>query len=147
MADLKLKYGTTQTLTVSGFNSLAGGSVAVSSDVDNTTDLFVDVLIEVTVAEITEATNRQVVVWATSSVDGTNFSEGVSGNRANMALVGSVPIVGTGPHRSKAMSLAAAFGGVVPPKWRLVLHNDNGSTALASSGNSVQYRGVHWQSV
>jgi hypothetical protein len=91
-----------------------------------------------------------VVVYATSSVDGTNYSEDTTGNAQLMAFVGAVSMAGTPTApgwRSRAFSLAAAFGGTVPPKWKLVFLNDNSTTALNSTGNSVQYRGVSAQSV
>jgi hypothetical protein len=148
MADIKLKYGSSaQALTVSSLNSLAGGSYATSNEVDNSSDLFVDVMVEVTIADITEAGNKQAVVYAIDCIDGTNWSDNQSGNPQAMRLLGVVPMNGTGPWRSAAMSVAAAFGGVVPPKWKVVILNDNSTTALASSGNSVQYRGVQYQSV
>lgn len=147
MANIKAQYGTATSLNVTGLNSLAGGSYATSDAVDNGTDLALDVMIEVTIADIVEAGNKQVVVYAISSVDGTNYSDNQSGNPQAMAFVGAVPMNGTGAWRSRAMSLAAAFGGFVPPKWKLVLLNDNSSTALAGSGNSVQYRIVTAQSV
>lgn len=147
MATVKEQFGAVTSLTVTGFNSLAGGSYATSDAVDNTSDLFLDVLVEVTVADIVEAGNKQVLVYAVSSVDGTNYSDNQSGNPQSMAFVGALPMNGTGPWRSRAMSLASAFGGSVPPKWKLVLMNDNSTTALAGSGNSVQYRGVLAQSV
>ncbi len=39
------------------------------------------------------------------------------------------------------MSVAAAFGGVLPPYWGLVIMNHSGA-ALAASGNTVKWRGV-----
>jgi hypothetical protein len=145
MADIKVKYGTTTSLTIS-LNSLANGSIVASSDVVNTTDLFVDVLVELVIADVAEAGNKQVLIYASSSVDETNFSEAVAANRQQMAYVGAVSVNGTGPHRSRAFSVAAAFGGVIPPEFRIVAYNDSG-VALASSGNSAQYRGVHFQTV
>ena len=40
------------------------------------------------------------------------------------------------------MSVAAAFGGVLPPKFKLVAYNDVG-VALAASGNSAYIRGLY----
>ena len=60
MADIKLKYqGNVQSLNVTGFNSLAGAAYAHSDAVDNSSDLFIDVMVEVVVADITEAGNKQ----------------------------------------------------------------------------------------
>ena len=148
MSDIKLKYqSAVQGLNISGFNSLAGGSYATSDAVDNASDLFIDVMVEVTVADMVEAGNKQLVVYAIDSVDGTNFSDSQTGNPQAMRLLGVVPMNGTGSWRSAMMSLASAFGGIVPPKWKVVVYNDNSTTALAGSGNTIQYRGVHYQSV
>jgi hypothetical protein len=146
MADIKQKYGTTTALTMT-LNSLAGGATVTSSEVDNASDLFIDVMIELVIADIVEAGNQQVVVFASSSVDGTNFASITANNLQNLAFVGAVPMNDAGPWRSRAFSLAAAFGGFVPPRWRLIALNDNSTTALAGSGNSVQYRGLLMQSV
>jgi len=149
MADIKAKYGSITTVTVTGLDSLAGGSyttVANCSEVDNTSNLFVDVLVEVYIASITAAGNKQVIVYAVNSLDDTNYSDGQSGNPQIMRVLGVVPMNGSGPWRSAAMSLSAAFAGAIPPKWKVVLHNDNSSTAL-TTGNTVKYRGMHYQSV
>jgi hypothetical protein len=145
MADFKKKYDTEASLTIT-LNSLASGALVASSAFDNTTSLYVDLLVEFVIANISEAGNKQVLIYAASSLDGTNFSEAVSSNRQQMAYVGAVSVNGTGPHRSRALSVAAAFGGVLPPEFQIVAYNDAG-IALASSGNSAQYRGVWYQSV
>jgi len=147
MADIKLKYDTSATsITVTGFNSLAATSYVTSDAVDNTSNLFVDVFVEIVVADIVEAGNKQVVAYVIDSIDGTNYSDNQSSNPTAMRLLGIIPMNGAGPWRSSAMSVAAAFGGMVPPKWKIVLYNDNSTTALASSGNSAQMRGVFYQS-
>ena len=149
MADIKLKYATAQSLTVSGLNSLSGGAYTTSNEVDNTSTLYVDVLVEILIADISESGNQQVKVFAISSLDGTNFSGGFSDNPNNMIFVGSIPTKGdgsSGKWRSQAFSMASAFR-TLPPKFKLVFHNDNGAVALASTGNSVQYIGIHYQSV
>lgn len=145
--DLKMKYGSATALTVTGLNSLASGSYATSNAVDNTTNLYIDYLVELTVANVVEAGNFQAVVYAISSLDGTNYSDNQTSN-APYALkyVGMLPLNGTGPWRSGSFSVAAAFGGTIPPYFKIVILNDVG-IAFAASGNSVQYVGVLHQSV
>lgn len=152
MSQTQGKYGSSAVaLTTTGFNSLAGGSFATSDEINVigwSGGPPLDILVEVSVADIVEAGNKQVVVYAISSVDGTNFSDNQSAtNESAYAYVGVVPMNGTGTWRSKAMSLAAAFGGTLPPKCKLVLKNDNSTTALAGSGNTVQLRAVYAESV
>lgn len=146
-SDLKIKYGAATALTVTGLNSLASGSYATSDAVNNTTNLYLDYLVELTVANVVEAGNFQAVVYAISSLDGTNYSDNQSTNQPYaFKYVGMLPLNGTGPWRSAAMSVAAAFNGTIPPYFKLVILNDAGVT-LAASGNSVQYVGVLHQSV
>lgn len=146
MADLKSKYGTASSITIS-LNSLGSGALVLSTtEFDNSTDLFVDMLVEFTIADVTEGGNRQLLIYAVSSVDGTNYSEGVAANRQQMAYVGAVSLNGTGPHRSRAFSVAAAFGGVLPPKYKIAAYNDVG-VSLSASNNTAQYRGVYFQTV
>ena len=142
MANLKLAYSNATSLTVTGLNSLANQSTATSDAVDNTTNLYLDYLVEVSIADVAEAGSNTVFVYAISSVDGTNYSDLQSTNLSAPAVVGAVPCRGAGTWRSRAMSVAAAFGGSLPPKFKLVIYNDLGVT-LASSGNSVQYVGTY----
>jgi hypothetical protein len=145
--DLKLKYGSATALTVTGLNSLAAAAYATSNAVDNTTNLYLDYLIELTIANVAEAGNLQAAVYAISSLDGTNYSDNQSGNQPYaFKYVGMLPLNGTGPWRSAAMSVSAAFNGSIPPYFKIVILNDAGVT-LAASGNSVQYVGVLHQSV
>ena len=147
MADLKIKYGSATALTVTGLNSLASTGYATSDAINNTTNLFVDILVELTAANIVEAGNFQLAVYAISSLDGTNYSDNQSGNQPYaFKYVGVLPVNGTGPWRSAAMSLAAAFNGTLPPYVKLVVYN-NAGISLAASGNSIQYVGITHQSV
>lgn len=139
MADVKLAYGTATSITIT-LNSLGSGSLAVATAVDNTSDLFEDVLIELNLDPGTTAAPFAVNVYASISLDGTNYSDQT--NVENMAFLGSIYTPSTTALRARGMSLAQACGGVVPPKWALVVQNASGA-ALAASGNSAQYRGVY----
>ena len=137
MADTKLAYGTTTAITIT-LDSLANGSSATSAEIDNTTDLFLDALVEVVVTTGTVGSNPHVKVYALSSVDGTNFA-----SDSNKKLIDTIDTPASSTtYRSRAASVALAFGGVLPPKWKIVVENATGD-ALAASGNSAQYRGVY----
>ena len=73
-------------------------------------------LVELTIDRATTG-NKQAVVFAVSTLDGTNYSDGT--NNDNMRLLGTVSLPDTNIVRSAAMSVAAAFGGTLPPRFRL----------------------------
>lgn len=137
--DVSTKYGAATALTIT-LNSLAAGSFATSSSIDPTASATVDVLVEILIADITESGNKQVIVYAVSSVDGTNFSDAT--RQSAMVRLGALDITGTGPFRSASYSVAAGFGGVLPRLFKIVVMNDAGA-ALASTGNSAQYITVY----
>jgi hypothetical protein len=139
--DITLKYGTTTSLTVTGFNALASGSLATSNAIDiaGSINPVLDVLVEIVVAEVVEAGNKQIVVYAISSVDGTNFADNTK--TSNLFRLGTLDITGTGPFRSQAFSVGAAYR-TLPPQFKIVIYNDAG-VSLAGSGNTAQYRFVY----
>lgn len=125
-----------------GLDSLAGGAAGLSADVISIgSNYFVDVLLEVNIANITDAGNRQVVVYAVPSLDNSTYAEFNASNTFNCVILGALNETGTSAH-TKHFSLASAFGGVLPPYVKIGVINDNSTTALASSGNSIRYQGV-----
>lgn len=143
MATVKINYGTaTAFSSASSLNSATAASYVNVGAVDNTTNLYTDYLVEIEATpSATPSGNAQIVVFAVDSVDGTNYSD--SSTDANMALLGTIQVsVASTAYRSKAMSVAAAFGGTLPPKFEVVVKVDDG-VALAASGNAAQYLGVN----
>lgn len=143
MADVKFAYPAGGAYSIS-LDGLASGGYVTGAEVDNTTNAYLDYLVEFVIADVAEAGNKQVVIFAINSLDGTNYSDAPSATKpqGNAAWVGVISLDGTGPYRSKAFSIAAAFGGPLPPKVKLVAYNDAG-IALAASGNSAYIRGVY----
>jgi hypothetical protein len=153
MASIKEAFGPSTSFTIT-LNTLASSATAAreSTVVDNTSDLYLDALVyvQVNVATGTIANDKCVYVYAYSSVDGTNYVDNVTGSDAaitlndptNLRLIGviSVPTQST-TYKGPAMSVAAAFGGVLPPKWGIVVRNYSG-IALGSS-SSASWRGVY----
>lgn len=139
MADVKIAYQAAQSLTVTGLSTLANGSNAISDAVDNTTNKFLDYLVEVSATVGTVSGNKRFLVYATSSVDGTNYSD--SSDVSNMKLLGIVnaPSNSTA-YRSPAFSVASAFGGTIPNHFKIVVRNDSGA---AFTAGSAQYRGTY----
>ena len=141
MADMKLFYASATALACS-LSALASTGIVFSGTVDNTSLLYLDYLIDLTVADVVEAGNKQIVLYGRSSIDGTNFSNADTLNHQAMTVIGYLPLNGTGPWQSRAFGVAQAFGGIIPPKFQVVIYNDAG-VALATLGNSMNIRGVY----
>jgi hypothetical protein len=147
--------GTSITLTL---NSLASsGTVGrASSSVDNSTNLDLDALVNVAIAfpNSAPANDLSIYVFAYGSYDGTAFPEGVTGSDASFTLQGSagalktalrligvIPAVQNVTANYGPFPVAPAFGGILPPKWGLIVLNVGGQT-LSGSGNSASYSRV-----
>jgi len=135
-------YGTATALS-GNFNSASNASYTDIGTIDFSTANVMDCFVEVTAtAGSTPSGNQQVVLYARSSVDGTNFSDsGSSATIGNLRFVGTLSLTNTSAHRSPALALAAAFGGNLPPKVTLTAYNDAG-VSMAASGCTGQYRTV-----
>lgn len=134
-----LSYGTASNLT-STVNSLPSGSSVSLGVIDNTSALALDFLVEVSGTSGASVSGSQTVdIFAISSVDGTNFSDT---NVNNMHKIGYLFFsAGSLTVRSASMSIAQAFGGVVPPKVTIYAVNNSGAN-LGASGGAGQYRSV-----
>jgi hypothetical protein len=162
---MALQYGTSTALTITA-GSLAVGatrsSAAVTSGVtNNTTDYLISVNVLTTTTAAT--VNKQVVVYAYRSEDGTNYSGASStidnvdgtdktltaiGSPSNLTFLGTIQLNNTVGGTTYALtlrqvfSLAQAFGSI-PPKWGIVLLNDNGAAALGATVTAT-YREVYY---
>jgi hypothetical protein len=163
VATFKELLSALQTFTVDNLHSLASSVTAgwQSAVVDNTSDLYLDALVMVVLdfANTAPANDKAVYLYAYGGLESgvyTNPASGSEGaitlasiaaNPQNLKPLGAIPystqdeIAEGGP-----FSVAAAFGGVLPPYWGVVLMNYSGA-ALHSSGNTVKWRGVHGQTV
>lgn len=160
MADVKQKFGTAnQTLTIT-IASLANNSARESTEVDNTTNLFLDALVSIKVRSAAASTSATgaVLVYAYGSVDGgTVHTENATGVDAaitltsptNLRLIGVINVVANSTtYYGGPFSVASAFGGTLPAYWGIVLENRSGATLDGTGGNhSATYQGVLAQSV
>jgi hypothetical protein len=146
MATITAVVGTRTSLTTTALDSLANGTYVSAGTLNHTTNDPLDVLIEVKVTPGTVSGNKQVVVFAQKSLDGTNFESGpTSGttttDEPNLAFVGVVPCNSNSTAQTRVFSLAAAFGGTLPQQTKIIVKNDSGA-ALAASGHHVYYSEV-----
>lgn len=146
MADLKVAYATASSITWSsgGPDSLATVTMTSPSNVidNNSSTNYLDALVEV-VLENSNASpggNNQCLMYVIGSVDGTNF--GSSDDTENLRYLGRIIMNDADAQRSQAMSVAQAFGGIMPREWKLLIYNDTGQS-LESTGNTAQYTGVY----
>jgi hypothetical protein len=158
VATIKIGYSAETAMTVTGLASLASSPTAgwQSAVVDNTTDLYLDALVQVVLdfANTAPGASQAAYVYAYGGL-ATTYSDPASGSQGAITLpdVTTSPnklrLIGTIPYsvqnevaESSPMSVCAAFAGLLPPKWGLVIVNHSGA-ALDASGHAVSWRGVH----
>ncbi len=153
MSDIKAKFGTSGQSITCTITSLANNGQRESTVVDNSSNLFLDALVMVKVKSASASTSATgyVNVYAYATVDGgTTYSDTCTGSNAgvtltsppNLKLIGTIAVVANSTtYNGGPMSVAAAFGGVLPEKWGIVIENKTGATLDASVG-SAQYQGV-----
>jgi len=166
MAETKIKYGSPTALTITSWTTtLAATQIAASAIVDNTSNLFVDALVGGLLEQgsSTPAAGDTFDIYAygawdtgtssrlTGGIDGlfTGADEeeidGTDLELGNMPLLAAVTADANVGFHFGPLSVAAVFGGRLPPKWGLVIHNRTGS-AMAS-GSAVSYVGVTYTTV
>lgn len=117
-------------------STLASATYIASSAYNASTNSPVDIAIEVEVTPGNAvAGNKQLVVFAQASLDGTNFQTGpTSGttttDEPDLTLLGTVPCGTNSTLQRKMFSIYAAFG-FVPQQFKIVCKNDMGQ-AIAS---------------
>lgn len=143
MATVKQVVGSRTSLTTSALNSLASATFVSAGTLTHNTNQPLDVLVEVTATPGTVSGNKQLVVFAKISLDGTNFTSGpesgtTTTDEPDLFFVGTVPLITNSTAQTKTFSLAAALGGVLPYASKIIVKNDSGA-ALNASGGSVYY--------
>jgi len=132
MATLKPSYGSKTSITIS-LNSLANGSVATSNAIDNSSTLYQDALIEVTISG-TAATNAYCDVRLLVSEDNSAWGTWESAIRLGTIDLSVSPNTG---HFSLVNMLYQ-----MPKYWKLAVKNVTGN-ALAAADNSASYQGIN----
>jgi hypothetical protein len=158
MATISMSYSAAQAVTIT-LDSLATASYRQSSVVDNTTNKFVDALLGGIVvtggSAPTDKTTIDVLVYGT--YDGTNYSGGCTGADAaytpadgqgdELRYLTSITVDAdtAASYVFGPISVAQAFGGILPSKWGVVVRNGIGQ-ALATTGHEVEFIGVKYES-
>lgn len=166
--DIKLKYGTAVSFSVTALNSLLSSGTNVAgwstASVDNTSALNVDYLVGGTFTLDNSGTvtaGKSIKVYAYAAFDTTptwpdlGFTEGSEGaasvtdeeeRDSSMRLLwaGVVDTSLSAVHNMPPTSIAAAFGGMCPAYWCLWVVQDT-NVALESTGNSLYRLPVMYQ--
>jgi hypothetical protein len=148
MATIKSDVQSPVSLTVTGLSTLASATYVASNTLSHSINDPLDVLIDVAIATTnTPAGNKQVVIFAKASLDGSNFGSGpesgtTTTDEPDLHYVGSLPMnTATTTHR-KVFSLAAAYGGVLPASTKLVFKNDLGVALTSASVQTSEVWGT-----
>ncbi len=155
--DIKLSYASASDITIT-LASLATSSTKLvgreSTAVVNTSNLYLDYLVSGKITTGTSPTTaKSIEVWCVASWDGTTYPAGFAGsdaagptliaeNKASaLALIASMATVATSDtaYHFSCKSIAALFGGIVPPKWSVFVTHDT-AVNLNSTGGNHQIR-------
>ena len=159
MSTLKNLYGTNnQSITIT-LASLGNTSYRQSTAVDNSSNLFLDVLVQLKIKTGTGVSAQgylNVYVYGTAN-GGTNYTDGASGtdgamtptSPTNLKLIGIINAVADATTYSGGpFSVAAAFGGILPDHWGIVVQNVTNAALDATGGNfTAFYQGIQLQSI
>ena len=158
--DIKEKFGTSGVAITITVASLANNSARQCTVIDNSSNLYLDALVQAKIKTNASgtATTGYVNVYAFATTDaGTTYTENAGASDAaitltsppNAVLIGRINCVANATtYYSSPMSVAAAFGGVLPEKWGVIIENKTGAALDSTAGNhAVKYQGVLNQSV
>jgi len=148
MSTVQSKYGTNNQAITCTLTSLANNGQRGSAAIDNTTNLFLDALVFLKLKSGGSGTLTAgyVNVYAYGTADGgTTYSDGVSGTDAgqtltsppNLRLIGVINMVANSVvYDGGPFSVAAAFGGILPDHWGIVVENKSGGTCDGTTATS-----------
>lgn len=154
MATTTLNYSAWTALTIT-LASLADNAWRESTVVDNTTTKYTDFLLGGQIMTGTTPTvNTTVEVYFYALADGTVYTGGASGTDAAytadgeellfpVAQIITVDATSDQGYVFGPVSVAAAFGGVAPSKWGVLVKNDSAVALNATGGNHfIKYMGI-----
>ena len=157
--DIKQKFGTEAQALTCTLASLANNSARESTVVDNTSNLFVDALVMAQIKSGASGVSSTgyVNIYAYATVDAATpvYSDGATGSDAaitltsppNVRLIGVMNVVANATtYKGGPFSVAAAFGGVLPEKWGIIVENKTAAALDSTEGNHKKlYQGVYAQ--
>lgn len=156
----KYLYGSNNQAITCTLASLANSAARASTAIDNTSNLFLDALVELKVksnASGTSATGSVEIYAYGTSDGGTTYTEGATGTDAGITLTSptNALLIGIGNVVANAttynigpFSVAKPFGGVLPDHWGIIVNNKSGAALDSTEGNHLKiYQGIQTQGV
>jgi hypothetical protein len=162
-ANVKQSFGTASTFTKTNANIASSATAGWAGNaIDNTTNLYDDAFVKLVLASVASApgSSKAIFMFAHGLVDsaGTLYdstgdgtpsgSEGtltfpdVTANPIVCPPLGTVPYpITTKAINGPEFSVAAAFNGVLPPKWLPSMINHSGMTLNVTN---IEYREIFW---
>jgi hypothetical protein len=153
----QLQYATSAAITIT-LTSLAHSLTAgrESTVIDNTTNVYMDAILQVKFKLLTgtPGVDQAVYVYVHGSEDGATFTDGnLTGVDAaltlraptNMTMLQTIFAATTGGATfvGQPISVALAFGGMLPRKWGVVIRNATNLAFSATAGDHVvRYTGI-----
>lgn len=148
MANIKLEFGTATAFTGTNADIATSATAGWKSNaIDNSSNKYLDALVSIELAAVNTApaNSKAVFLYAYSLIEGSAYastgdgtidgSEGTVTFPDITTLPVVLPILGIVPYpvqnkaiNSPAFSVAACFGGVLPPKWGIAMINHSGMT-------------------
>jgi len=148
MASVKEAFGTATAFTKTNANIATSATAGWKSNaIDNSSNLYLDALIMVELAAVNTApaNSKAIFLYAFALIEGTEYtstgdgtidgSEGTVTFPDVTTLPVVAPLLGVIPYpvqnkviHSSAFSVAACFGGILPPKWCIGMINHSGMT-------------------
>lgn len=135
-----------QTALDTGLNSLGDGSTALSTAINNDSDLYLYMGLELYLASIANGATPNVDVYVIASLDGTNYEDGSAGTPGT--IPDRPPDASFPLKPSTTTASRKVFSGIPIPscKFKLLLVNSAG-VAFAASGNTLKYSRCNMQGV
>ena len=157
----KISYVATAVTITCTINSMPSSTTGVgrwSAVVDNTTNLYDDALVTVTLKTGvgTPANDKAGYIYVYGSADGATYNgsgtEGVGtdaavtvDNPTNLKGPQVIVLLNTGVIYKTVFNVANFFGGVMPMKWGVVIVNVSGVPLSGTlSDNTITYTGIYY---
>ena len=163
MATATINYTAAAAVTITP-TSLGDAGFRESTAIDNSSNKYMDALVGGKIQIGAPSADGTIAIYAYGSYDGTEYTAGLTGSDGtvtwgttgstgldganNLPLLGVISVDATDDNddaRWGPFSVAAAFGGVLPTKWGIVVKNSTGAALHATgTNNECQFMGIKY---